>query len=225
MTKREAISRVKKALKEIGADSRLTNKQVWGSIDSKSSLIISREADSLRLSRIQKLYQSIPCVKMEEVTQGDSCGEVTLYCSIIKSVEQLPEMYADTYGVIIDSINTIDRSIQIKLTTAKELLRIKKDTNSRFDKTIYAFFQDNYLYLSNAKYPLIEVRAMFKDDVRLRKTNKCGGQIINCLKFLDTDWVIPQKIEDDVLRLVIQDLASVYKKIPEDVNINKNPNN
>jgi hypothetical protein len=225
MKKREAISRVKGAIKEINADSRLTNKRVWSMIDTKTVYLINQESDKLKIDRIQKLYQTLPCIRMEEAPAGDSCCDVKTYCTVFRSVEPIPEIYSDSYGAIIDSVTTIDGSIQIKMTTPKDVQRAKKDSNSRFDKTVYGFYKENYLYIANEKYPLVSMEAMFKDDLSLRKAHKCGEEVENCIKYLDTDWVVPQKLEDTILNTVVLELANVYKRIPEDQNINKNTNN
>jgi hypothetical protein len=223
MTKREGISRVKIGVKELNADSKLSNKYVWSIINSKTKLLIQRDSDNLNLSRLQNLYQSLSCVQMEEAPAGDTCCDVRTYCTVFRSVDRLPELYTDSYGVIISGVTTIDGSIEVKMTTPQQVLRTKKDTNSKYDKTIYGFYKDGYVYITNESYPLISIEGMFVDDVRLSLTNSCRNTL-ECLSYMDTDWIVPSKMEEPIIAMCIQELAGVYKKIPEDNNINKNPN-
>jgi hypothetical protein len=220
----EAISRVKNVLKEVNADSRLSNKQIVSSILTKSQLVIQRESDKLKLIKIQDIFQSLNCIEMQEVSTIDDCCGVDSVCTVMRSKYKIPEMYNDDYGIIIKRITTIDESQEINLSTPSNILRAKKDTNSKYDKTIYAFFRNNYLFITNRKYPVIKLEAFFKEDLAFNKIYKCGTSVNKCLRFLDTKWVVPEKLQEGIIGLVIQELASLYKKLPEDINITKNPN-
>lgn len=224
MTKREAISRVKILVKELNADSRLTNKYVWSSIDSKSKLIIQRENDALKLSRIQSMYKTLPCVKMEEAPYADNCCEVKTYCTVFRSVYPLPEMYTDSHGFVLRQITTIDGSQEIRMVTPQQARRIKQDKNSKYDKTIYGFLNNNYLYITNKKFPLVRVEGMFIDDVSNLKNSPCAtvDTTANCKLYLDQDWNVPPKLEEGIINMVVEELSKVYKRIIEDNNLNKN---
>lgn len=220
----EAISRVKNALKEANADSRLTNKHVVSQLLTKSELIIQRESDKLKLVRIENIFQSLNCIEMQEVSTIDDCCGIESVCTVMRSKHKLPEMYNDDYGSIFKNLTTIDESIELKVTTPQNILRIKKDTNSKYDKTIYAFFRNGYLFITNKKYPIIKLEAFFKEDLSFTKIYKCGDTFNKCIRFMDTKWFIPDKLQDTVIGLVVQELAGLYKKIPEDINITKTPN-
>lgn len=219
----EAISRVKNAIKEVNADSRLSTKQIVSSLITKSQLIIQRESDKLKLIKIQDIFQSLNCIEMQEVSAIDDCCGVDSVCTLMRSKHKLPEMYNDDYGVIIKRLTTIDESIEIRLSTPQNILRVKKDKNSKYDKTVYAFFRNGYIFITNKKYPVIRIEAFFKEDLSFNKVFKCTAPN-NCTRFLDTQWIVPQKLQEPIISLVIQELATVYKKFPEDNNITKTPN-
>lgn len=220
----EAISRVKNGIKEANADSRLTNKQIFSSLMTKSQLIIQRESDKLNLIRIETIFQSLSCIEMQEVSVIDDCCGVDSVCTVMRSKYPLPEMFNDDYGSIIKRLTTIDESIEMMLTTPTSILRAKKDTNSKYDKTVYAFFRNNYLFITNKKYPVVKLEAYFKEDLAFNKIFKCGTSTNNCLRFLDTKWWVPQKLEDPIINMVIEELMNGYKKLLEDTNITKTPN-
>ena len=219
----EVIARVKNSLKEANADSRLTNKHIVSLILSKSQVLLQRESDKLKLIRIEDIFQSLNCIKMQEVSTIDDCCGIETVCTIMRSKYKIPEMYNDDYGIIIKRLTTIDESVELKLTTPANILRIKKDSNSKYDKTVYAFFRNGYLFVTNKKYPTIKLEAFFKEDLAFNKVFECYKEN-NCIRFLDTQWIVPQKTQDGIIALVVQDLATYYKKLPEDTNLSKTPN-
>ena len=220
----EVTSRVKNTIKEANADSRLSTKQIVSSILTKSQVVIQRESDKLKLIKIQDIFQSLNCIDMQEVSTIDDCCGVDSVTSLMRSKHKLPEMYNDDYGVIIKRITTIDESIEIKLSTPQNILRVKKDKNSKYDNTVYAFFRNGYLFITNKKYPVVKVEAFFKEDLAFNKIFKCGEDASTCLRFLSTRWMVPQKLQESILAMVVQELAGIYKKLPEDINITKTPN-
>lgn len=220
ITIRAAISLIKKSLKDVNQDSRLTNKFVYSKLISKTSFIISQYADKLSLTNVLEAYQTLPCLKIIEVDSIEECNLVCSSFRVYRTECKLPEMYYDSINPIIKSIRTLDNSQSITLTTIEYIELNNNDTDSKYDKSIYAYFQNGYLYLTK-KVP-IKVIGMFISDVSSFDCECNKDQ--PCTKFLDSIWYVPIKIRDLVLQQVIQDLGGIYKKIPEDVILNKNPN-
>ena len=221
MTIRETISQVKGEIKETNADSRLTNKAVYNKLVRKAMLLIQRESDSLKLAHILELYQTVKCLKIEEAPAIDPCCGIKSKAVVYRTINKLPEMYSDGNGPIVDTIESIDGYSDIKLTNPGTIKRIKEEsTNSKYDKTIYAFIFDGYLYLLK-KHP-VRMTAAFISDVS--GYNDCSCDDKPCIKFLDTQWKIPKKILDATIQLVIQDYMKDYKQIREDLTTNKNSN-
>lgn len=218
MTNREAISSVKKSIKEVNADSVLTNKFVISKLNATARVLIQQESDKLKLSKIQSLYQLLKCVEMEEAPTIDPCCGVKSLCTIWRTKDKLPALYTDSNGVIIKAIRTIDSSKEIKFTTPSRLIRIKKDKNSKYDKTIYAFFSDGRVYLSNAEFRKIEIEGLYQDDIS--HLNVCEGKN-DCIRLIDREWKVPQKLEDVIIKSVIKELLESYKRINGDPTINK----
>lgn len=222
MTIRESISQVKSPIKEVHADSKLTNKSVYNKLLTKAMLFIQRESDSLKLAYSTEFYQPIKCLKIEEAPAIDPCCGIKSKAVVYRSASKLPDMYIDVNGPIINSITSIDSSYEVVYSTAAEVRRIAEDTNSKYDKSVYAFIDNGYLYMVNKMFP-VKVSAAFITDVS--EWNDCSCEEPKpCIRFLDSEWRIPQKILDNVIGAVKQDLLRSYKAIQEDSNINKTPN-
>lgn len=219
MTIREAISKVKKSFKEINADSHLSNKFVYSSLVAKSNLIMQRESDALRLSNIQDVYQTLKCVKVEEIPSVDPRCNMKSKAKFYRTVKCLPDTYFDSDGPLIRSIRSIDGFTEIQLTTLDSIERWKKDSNSKYDKSVYAFYSEKHLYLTR-KVP-VKIEAAFTNDI---SHIDCNCDDIPCYVFLDTKWYVPKKLEDTILSLVLQDLANSYERVSTKVLTDKNDN-
>ncbi len=222
---REAISLIRIGLKELHVDSNMPNMYYWNKLQAKSSLFMQRESDGLELSRVQRLHQILSCIKMEQAPLIDDCCGVKSCYTVMRSSYEIPPIYSDSHGVIIKRLTTLDESKEIKLVTPQQLLRMKKDTNSKYDKQIYAFYRNNRIYLVNKKYPVLKMEAMFKYDLDTIPKYDCGEQIRSCVKLIDTEWIIPSKLEDIIINTIIQEILQGYKQIPADPNINNKDGN
>lgn len=221
MTIREAIGNVRNSLKEINADSRLTNKFIYSKLHSLAKLLIQRESDRLKLSRIQSLYQTLSCICMEEVPTIDpNCGIIN-NCTIWRTSIEIPSVYSDSMGAIIKHITSIDESTEIMLTTKARLRSLKKDKNSKYDKTIYAYYDNNRIYVAAKKILKINVTGIFQDDISNVKTCCNSEKKKDCVRFLDKNWIVPSKLEVPIMQEVTNNLLASYKQIPEDQKINK----
>ena len=216
---REAISLVKKNLKEANSDSRLTNKYIWGKLKSVGIVLVQQDSDKLKLAKLQDLYQPLKCVEMEEAPKIDPCCGIKSFCKIWRTKEKIPDLYSDSMGVIIKAIRTIDSSKEISIITPSRLLRIKKDKNSKYDKSIYGFYSDGHIYLANAEYRMIEIEGLFTEDIS--HLNVCDSKEKECTRLIDRPWKVPAKLEGVIIQAVVKDILESYKRITEDPTINK----
>jgi len=220
-TIRNVISDIKASLKEVTADSSLPNKLIWSKVVDLSSLLIQRESDALRIPNVQNSLQIIKCVDVIEVPSIDSCCNIKSDKVFYRTREKLPSIYFDADGPIIKAIRTIDRSSSIDIITMDSLARSLEDTNSKYDKSEYAFYSEGYLYLTR-KIPIL-IEGLFMYDISGLNFCGCTDKELPCRRFLDTYWMIPEKLYYQTIQAVIQDLVSVYKRIPDQI-IDKNEN-
>lgn len=219
-TIRNVISDVRASLKEVVADSNLSNKLIWSKIVDLSTLLVQREADALRIPNVQNSLQIIKCIDVVEVPAIDVCCSIKSKKVFYRTRNKIPSIYFDKDGPLIKAIRTIDRGNTIEMTTMDSLARSMEDTNNKYDTTKYAFYSEGYLYLTQ-KIPIL-IEGLFVYDVS--DLNFCGcGEVVPCKRFLDSYWMIPEKLYYQTIQGVVQDIASTYKRIPDQI-IDKNEN-
>ncbi len=213
ITLREGISKVKKELKLVNSDYSASNKFIYSKILSTSSLFIQRESDALRLTNLAGVYQSLKCVEVKEVPSVDKNCFVSSKYVMYRTKGKLPDLYVDASGPLIKAIRSVDRTTDINYTTQNAINRTLGDTsNSKYDKSVYAFYEEGYLYLTK-KIPII-VEGAFVTDVSTWCGCECEDDDKPCKPFLDNRWFIPTKLVEPVIKSVISDLVNGYIKIP-----------
>jgi hypothetical protein len=225
MTKAEFISRVKVALKELNADSRLPKKFIFSIGQSKLRILINQESNKLKLTRDNTIHQTLKCLKVKPVPTIDECCGLKSKCEIYRTVDKLPKMFTDEEGVIIKNVLSVDGTTEFVLSTPNSLKRMLGDSsNNKFDKTKYCFYNDGYIYIAKERIKLIKIEAYFEDDVF--KYNKecdvCKDCDKECYSYLDSEWKVPKKLEEIVITQTVTELANIYKRLQEDDTVNKN---
>lgn len=230
MTIRQAIHRVKRLFREINADSRLSDRTVYSLMLNHAKWLIYRESEKFNLIKTDYPFQKLKCVKVIEAPLIDPCCGIKSKCTVYRTEEKLPDIYEDGMGVIIRAVTTIDGSKSLAQIKASEWER-KQDNPwlNKNKKNSFFFFNDGYLYFPNGTWKMVEIEAMFKEDISdinlCDNPSTCEDETKLCRRFLDTNFIIPEYLEAQMYDSVIKDLANTYKRLPEkSVEINKNDN-
>lgn len=220
MTVRESIHRVKRMLREINADSRLSNKMVYSLLLNHAKWLIYRESEKLRLLKKDKVYQKLKCVEVIEAPLIDPCCGLKSKCTVYRTKDKLPDLFEDSAGVIIKDVVTIDGLTSLTPIKASEWERkIENPWLSKNKKNQFYFYSDGYLYFPNGSWKKVEIIAMFKKDTSeyniCDEKTTCDDESKGCVRFLDTEFILPDYLEAQMYDAVLKDLANIYKKLPE----------
>ena len=218
----EVISQVRNDLKQITVDTRLTDRDIYTVMKSHSYWIIAQEADKMKISKQQHLFQSYTCAEIIPVPTVDPCCNVQSRCRIYRTKEALPGMFTDDSGQIIRTVTSVDWSENLQRTTFENFLRIQDDPDFKYNKTKYYFIRDNYMYFPTTQWR--KVNMLIYCDTDVKKYNTCGCDKGPCLPMQDTIWRVPDKLEGRIIDAAISELTKTYMAIPYDDNANKTPN-
>ncbi len=223
-TKREIIDSLRMKLRELNADSTFSNKFLYQTILEQASWLIRREAAAGRIWISNALFQNIP-VRMIEVPLIDSCLPIKSGCKIFRSEVKVWDVWMDAYGPLIKSVSSVDGSTDFFYTTSMTWVSKKKDPYKKKTSQKFFFFEDGYIWIPEHNPHFVTMSAFFMDDTSLLKQDclDCDKDK-DCVKFLDTKLMIPHWIEAELLSKALELLVGVTKRMPEDEQINKNPN-
>lgn len=212
ITNREAISRIKKSLREVNADSRFSNKLAYSILQTAARVLIKRENDKLKLYNQTSLFQSYKCVEIIEAPLIDPCCGVKTLCKTWRTKEKLPKYYEDADGPIIKSIYTIDGSERLESIKPTDYINILNNPWIKKDTKKYYFYSDGYLYFPKGAYKKVEIMGYNEELIN----NSCDEYSMNdCVRFLDQPFRVPGYLEKNIFELAQQEIANTYLRIKE----------
>ena len=225
LTNREVISNIKKIIKEVNADSKLSNKFAYSLAKKHARWLIHRESEKLKLIKKDSIYQRLKCVEVIDAPAIDPCCGIKSLCTVKRTKDKIPSMYEDSMGALIKTINTIDS--QTSLISIKASDWERKQSNPwipKNNKNKYFFYSDGHIYFPNGAWKKVEIVAYFEEDIsHLNKCDQLGDCKEDCVPFLDREFRLPEYIQAELFANIKKDLMESYSQLPEKShNINKN---
>lgn len=222
-TKRQIIDSLREKLRERNADSNYSNQFLYQTIIEQGKWLIRREASAGRVWLSSSLFQPFT-IRIIEVPVIDSCLSIKTNCKIYRSAEKLPEMWEDANGPLLKSISSLDGSTDFFYTNSTTWASKRKDPYRDKLNTKYCFYDGGYLWIPEVNPHYVNLQGFFMDDISLTKQDCIDCEEKDCVRFLDTKFLAPEWIEAELLAKAVELLAGVSKRLPEDEQINKNPN-
>jgi len=222
-TKRNLIETFREMLRERNADSTYTNQFLYSILSEHAKWLIRREVSAGRIYVNNSIFQTLSCVDVIEVSTIDECCPIKTNCKIYRTKNKLPDMWIDNSGPVLKSVSSVDGSTDFFYTNATTWQSKRNDPYNRMSNMKYTFFSDNYLWFPEHNPHKVNIYGFFQDDLALlERTCEDCEDTKPCVRFLDTAFTLPEWLEAEMLSKSLQEIAGITKKLPEDVEINKN---
>ena len=221
MTKRNAIEIFRDELKERNADSTYTNQFLYNILLNHAKWLIKREVSGGRIYVNNSFFQTLSCQEVIEVSTVDSCCPVKTNCKIYRTKDKLPEMWIDNEGPIIKLVSSVDGTTDFFFTNSTTWQSKRNDPYQKMSSIKYSFFADNYLWFPEHNPHLVNIYGFYTDDIT-DKSNCSENK--ECTRYLDTLFMLPGWLEAEMFAKALEQTAGITKKLPEDEQIDKNPN-
>lgn len=225
MTVREFISEIRNDLNSINIDDWIPGKYIHDKGKAIAALFIKREADTKALNKFPELWVTIPCIPFEEIPLIDCCDlDITSCKTVMRSKEKLPKLYNSRSGSLLTlySLEYGFRYIQID---PREYSYIQK-REYKNPKDRYFWIENEYVVIPDSMVERIRGYGMFQDKAAALRFGSCDCNDTDnsCVKLLDTEFVAPEHILDDIKTATVQKIAGVRKQISPDAYPNHNAN-
>lgn len=219
---RKHISRIKGALKINNADARLTDRHIYALMEKHAPFLLKRDQSWLRTST--SVYQSANMLGLIEVDTVEACG-IETDCKIKRTKNKLPKLMENMDGPIIRRVTSIDGATVLTPIESSGYYRKIKKSTAKYDKSLYYWYLNEYLYFPNIQWDAIRVEGYFHDIIGDDYDECCCGEDAKkpCTYKQDELFIFPDFLVSAMDQLIFQDL-SIYLRIPQDQLINKNEN-
>lgn len=215
--KGETISRLRDAVKGASQDAFLTDRFIYSLALKYAKLYIKREDDKMMLAKYKGLFETIPCMELEEVSTIDPCcAEILTCCTVRRTKERVPPLIEGSFGAIFGLISSIDGSQILNQTYSSTYTRMTKSTSFKYNKELYYFFDDGYLYFPNIEWDAVAVEGLWEDGIQMFL---CDGD--KCLPKQDEQTSIPEFLFAEIENNVKQELLTMMQ-IPKQTAVSDN---
>jgi hypothetical protein len=207
----EAVSRVRNTLKAVKEDPFLTDRTIYFSILKYGQSLMKREDNKNKLMRIPSIFTQLTYVELVDVdTIEAQCVGVYSGCTIKRTKEKMPEFMTASKGPLIRSVTSIDGSIHLQETQPIIFTSITHSTNFKYNKTMYYWYLDGYLYMPNVSWDAIKVDAAFEGDTSAFSCGPDAGKEV-CLVHQDNAMGIPDYLFSEIEQYVIKELTTTIQ--------------
>lgn len=211
------VSQIRGFLKLNNADNRLDDRHIYLEMFDVRGLLLKQSNQWLMGST--DVFQIIPQLELIDVDVVEACG-IDTDCKIKRSRYKLPAILEDTRGPIIKLVSSLDGYRDLSPTTPLGYLRKIKKTTSKYDKNIYFWVRNDYLYIPNVDWDAILIEAYLTTDY----IDPCCDDPEPCKNFQDNLFRVPERLAAPMLQIVRQNLAT-YLQLQTDTRADKNENN
>jgi hypothetical protein len=200
----EAITRVRAALKAVKEDAFLTDRNVYFAILKYGKTLLKREDNQNRLMKMSSLFSYLPYVELIDVDKVEAgCTGVYSECYIKRSKDKIPQLFDGMYGPVIRTASSIDSSIKMYRTEPGTFVSITKSTNYKYNKKVYFWYLNGYIYVPNVAWDAMKLEGIFEGD---KRDFLCPSPN-DCLIRQDFQIPFPEYLFSEIEQFVIKELS------------------
>ena len=205
----ESISRVRNTLKSVKEDPFLTDRVIYYSLIKYGQTLLKREDNQFRLMKISTIFQVLPYLELIDVDKVDAgCIGVYSECYFKRTKEKLPTILDGMFGPIIRTVSSIDGTIELFRTDPGTWVSMTKTTTWKYNRSIYFWYLEGYLYFPNLDWDAVRMEAVFEGPLDTCNTDPC-------LIKQDQQLAIPEYLFAEVEQFVVKELTMAIQ-VPSD---------
>lgn len=221
MKNSEIVSIVINQLKYTNKDEHISRRFVLRKLRENARNLISQKLRDRSLYREDPLESWIKCLEMERV-DSVKCDIVEFKnCKdLMVSVKELPEVIYSRYGAGLSKAYSIDGEKEYEYTTLRQynLNKKRRQVNNK-----YFYIKDNRLYLPDSTVERVDIPLITLETEKIPEINSCDNST-DCRSIWEYEFIGSDRFLQNVIGMVIQELAQTHRQIVEDANPDMDPN-
>jgi hypothetical protein len=212
----ESISRVRNALKAVKEDAFLTDRTIFFAITKYAQTLLKREDNQFKLMKMSSIFQVLPYLELIDVDKVQAgCIGVHSGCYFKRTKDKVPSILNGSFGPIIRTVSSIDGTLELYRTEPGIWLSMTKTTTFKYNKNLYFWYLDDYLYFPNLDWEAIRMEAIFDGYVESCSSDPCELKQNMPLN-------IPAYLFSEVEQYTVKELAMSLQIPPDQVDDGQN---
>lgn len=207
----EAISRVRGIFKAVKENAFLTDRFIYSLILKYAKAIVARQSNERKIFSNNSLFEPLPFVEMIEVDPIEAdCAGIESGCVIMRSEKKLPKLFHSRRGPLISKVFSIDNSAELFSTTPASYINMQKSTSAKYNKTLYYWFRNGYIYTPH-KIEALMVEGLWEESL----DNFCNLNDQDCTIMQEKTFNIPDDLFAEIEQMAENEMLT-SGKIPSD---------
>lgn len=170
----ESISRVRNALKAVKEDAFLTDRGIYFAIVKYAQTLLKREDNQFKLMKMSSIFQVLPYLELIDVDKVEAgCIGVYSGCYFKRTKDKVPSILNGSFGPVIRTVSSIDGSLELYRTEPGIWLSMTKTTTFKYNKNLYFWYLNGYLYFPNLDWDAVRMEAIFDGYVDTCTSDPC----------------------------------------------------
>ena len=156
---RDTVSRVRTLIKANVEDAFVTDRFIYSEVAKYAHMFIKRDNVANTIINFNTIIKTLPCVELIEVDKVSDtcCASIRSNCKIRITKDKITHVVECRYGPIFRSVTTLDNSNDFTLTTPNTFNSIIGTTTYRYNKTLYFWYINGYLYFPNVDFDYVKI--------------------------------------------------------------------
>lgn len=214
----EVVSRIRTQVKAVRQDAFLTDRAIYSFVKKHAMWLMKREDGKSRLLGFSSVIQTMDYVELIEVDKIEAgCTRLKSGCTFRRTKDKIPVFMQGYYGPLIRSVTSLDGSEELQPTLPSTYLHIAKSKNHKYNKTMYYWYLNDYLYFPEIEWDAVRIEGIFEKDV-----TDFGCKREDCVYRQDTKLGIPDYLLGELEAQVFKDLAGVMQTPVDTANDKQN---
>jgi len=212
----DIVSRIRNQMKADKQDAFMTDRMIYSFVLKQSKWLLKREDGKNKLLYFSGVIQTMDYVELEEVDKVEACCTgISSNMKIKRTKGKLPIFLQGYFGPLIRTIASIDGSEELQPTIPSTYAKLSNSKNFKYNKTMYYWFLDDYIYFPNLEWDAVRIEGIFEDDI-----SKYTCEEDSCILKQDQTFNVPDYLLAELESNVLKDLAGTAQ-LPEDANNDK----
>lgn len=218
------LSRIRSLVKGSKQDAFLTDRYLFSLVSKHAAWLLKRQDGQNKLMRYNAIFQTLKVVELVEVDRVEAdCAGIKTGITFMRTKDRLPALMQGYYGPLLRAITMLDGDMpngttKFEITFPTTYTALTRQNTFRYNKTLYCWFLDGYLYFPNTTVQAVRIEGVFTEDI---SRFNCGEAC--CLTRQEQPLFVPEYLHGEIESNVLKDLG-MQMQVPEDgTEDNKHP--
>jgi hypothetical protein len=208
------LSRIRTQVKAFRQDALLTDRVIYSFVIKHAKWLMKREDTRSKLLSFTSVVQTLDFVELVEVDKVEAqCTGIKSHCTIKRTKDKIPIFLQGYWGPLIRSVSSLDGSERLQPILPSTYVYSSKSKNSKYNKTKYFWYLNDYLYFPNLEWDAVKIEGLFEDDI-----SKWTCEQDSCVQRQDMSFNVPDYLWGEIEAQVFKDLSTALQIPPDSDN-------